>query len=324
MATFVKRNNRWTARIRKKGIDVSETFQTKGKAQAWANQTEADIESGKYKKQTDKTFADTIERYAVEISEKKRGARWELIRINVWKNLPFADQRLADVTTPMLAEWRDSRLKKVKTSTVNRELNLMASIFEQARTEWQLIESNPVRDVKRPPQPHHRERIYTDDEVKLICETLCFDGTDIRTKKQVIAVAFLFALETAMRRSEITGLTWDAIDLDKRVLLLPKTKNGDARKVPLSQKAIELLKFMQDFETPFPVGSDVMSVLFRRACIEAGIEDAHFHDARATALTRLSSKLEVLELARMVGHRDVRSLLIYYRETAESLALKLD
>lgn len=49
-----------------------------------------------------------------------------------------------------------------------------------------------------------------------------------------------------------------------------------------------------------------------------------FHDARATAITRLSKRLDILELARMVGHRDPRSLMVYYRKSATDIAAKLD
>jgi len=60
-----------------------------------------------------------------------------------------------------------------------------------------------------------------------------------------------------------------------------------------------------------------------RARDRCGIVDLHFHDSRATALTRLSERLDVLELARMVGHRDLKSLMVYYRKTAAQLAYKL-
>lgn len=62
----------------------------------------------------------------------------------------------------------------------------------------------------------------------------------------------------------------------------------------------------------------------RQARDRAGLADLHFHDSRATAITRLAKRLDVLELARMVGHRDLRMLQVYYRETAEELAAKLE
>ena len=49
------------------------------------------------------------------------------------------------------------------------------------------------------------------------------------------------------------------------------------------------------------------------------ITDLHFHDTRHEACTRLARKLEVLDLARMIGHKDLRSLMIYYNATASEL-----
>ena len=63
--------------------------------------------------------------------------------------------------------------------------------------------------------------------------------------------------------------------------------------------------------------------LFRKLCAKAGIEGLHFHDSRHTAITRLAKKLTVLELARMVGHKDLNMLLVYYNESAEEIAKKL-
>lgn len=325
MASIIKRGSGWFAQVRKQGVSRSKTFKTKGQAQNWAAQVEAAIVNGTFESPTEKTFADAIHRYAKEVSVTKRGERWEIIRLNSWLKLPFAHYPLGDVITPILANWRDERLKTVKSSTVNRELNLMSSVFEQARREWQWITINPLHDVKRPLNPKHRERLFSDDERDRIVAALGFDELKpIETKQQIIAVAFLFALETAMRREEITALEWDRINMDQRFLSLSLTKNGDSRDVPLSKRAVSLLVLLKGFGKPFPVHRDVLSTLFRRACITAKIQDANFHDARATALTKLSKKLNVLELARMVGHRDIRSLQVYYRETAQELALKLD
>ncbi len=325
MAYIVKRGGSYFVQVRKKGVSKSKSFSSKTQAQNWATQVESEILAGTLNTPSGKTFADAIERYKTDVSSTKRGERWEVIRLNAWLRLPFAYYKLDDVTTPVLASWRDNRLKMVQSSTVNRELNLMSALFEQCRREWQWIKINPVHDVKRPSNPKHRERIFTDVERDLLCAELGFiESFPVETKQQIIAVAFLFALETAMRREEITGLEWSRIDLQQRFLSLPLTKNGDARQVPLSKRAIELLQRLKGFAKPFPVDKDVLSTLFRRACVKAQVENATFHDARATALTRLSKKLNVLELARMVGHRDIRSLQIYYRETAAELALKLD
>ncbi len=58
-------------------------------------------------------------------------------------------------------------------------------------------------------------------------------------------------------------------------------------------------------------------------CLEGG-DGLTFHDSRHEAITRLSRKLDVLALAKMVGHTDIRVLVVYYEEDAEALAQRLD
>jgi integrase len=66
-----------------------------------------------------------------------------------------------------------------------------------------------------------------------------------------------------------------------------------------------------------------MDATFRKLKRKANILDLHFHDSRAEAATRLAAKVDVLTLARILGHRDIRSLMIYYRESAEDIAKRL-
>ena len=125
-----------------------------------------------------------------------------------------------------------------------------------------------------------------------------------------------------MRLGEICNLK--PSDIANNVATLPKTKNGSKREVPLSPKALELLKSLPaNSDTVFGLNESSLDALFRKGKKKALIEDLTFHDTRHEAITRLAKKLNVLELARMVGHRDLKMLLIYYNETAENIALKL-
>lgn len=77
-------------------------------------------------------------------------------------------------------------------------------------------------------------------------------------------------------------------------------------------------------DTVFGIASTAtLDALFRKAKARALIDDLHFHDTRHEAITRLAKRLDVLELARAVGHRDLRQLMTYYNETASALAKKL-
>jgi integrase len=165
----------------------------------------------------------------------------------------------------------------------------------------------------------------TPDEVERICFALGYDGGTPQTISQRVAVALLLALETALRASELTGLTWDRVDLDRRVARLSAaTKSGVGRDVPLSTEAVRLLELLpRDSATVLALQPRQVDALFRKARDRAGIADLHWHDSRHTAITRLAQRLHVLDLARMVGHRDLKQLQTYYNPAAEDLAAKL-
>lgn len=240
------------------------------------------------------------------------------------------DMKLADVTSDLLGQWRDQRLEidKVTGSTVNRELNLLSHMFGTAAKEWKWIAESPTTDVRRPKESPPRDKLYTGNEIERLCLALGFDlgGTEnVESIGQRVAVAFLFAIETAMRAGEICGLM--PSDVVGRVATLQRTKNGTKRNVPLSTRAVQLLSLLPqpaDNGTILGVSTASVDALFRKAKKRAVIEDGAFHDTCHLAITRLAKKLTVLDLARMVGHRDLRQLQVYYNETAEAMAVRLD
>ncbi|MCG7755641.1 MAG: site-specific integrase [Nitrosomonas sp.] len=139
-----------------------------------------------------------------------------------------------------------------------------------------------------------------------------------------MGAALLSAIETAMRAGEIVSLTWANIDTQKRVAHLPKTKNGFSRDVPLSAEALRILdQVKQETESVFNLRTDQVDALFRKAKKRDMIDDLHFHDSRHEAITRLTGKLHIMELARVTGHRDLRQLQIYFNTSTEDMAKKL-
>jgi integrase len=324
MATFRKRGKSIRVEVSKKGIRQSATFDTITQAREWAALTESTIiESKSTDIVSNKTVSDAFERYAEEVSPNKKGARWEIIRLNALQKYPLASVLLSDLTAIDLASWRDQRLREVSAASVNRELNIISSVFTVARTEWRWITNNPVSDIRRPPNPKSRDRRISDEEIQRVLDALGYsEGDAIEQKKQLVALYFLIAIETAMRLGELCMLTGKDIHLTERYVTLRDTKNNDSRQVPLSKRAVELFQFAT--ETNLQVVSSVASSLFLKACRQTQIENLHFHDTRHEALTRLARKLEMLDLARMVGHRDPRSLMIYYNPTATEIASRLD
>jgi integrase len=177
--------------------------------------------------------------------------------------------------------------------------------------------------VRRPVEPPPRERLISDDERDRL---LFVFGDRLDTVTGRVGAALRLALETGMRAGELCGLTWDRVDLVRKVATLPMTKNGSARQVPLSPGAVEVLTALKarDSASVLSLNVQQLDAIWRKGRDKAGIADLHFHDSRATAVTRLARKLDILDLARMIGHRDLRSLSVYYRATAEDIAKKLD
>lgn len=173
----------------------------------------------------------------------------------------------------------------------------------------------PLKDLKRPKNPPPRFRRIAEHEIQQLCIVLGYrEDIEIKLKRQFVGVAFLFAIETAMRAGEICILTKKLIDAKAAVAHLPDTKNSYPRDVPLSPKAIELLKQLPESEHEdaplFQLTAQTLDANFRKYCKRTNIDDLHFHDTRHEAITRLASKLDVLDLTRVTGHRDLKQLLI--------------
>ncbi len=330
MATIIKRGNRWLARVRKRGIDRAMSFARKGDAVAWAAQIEAEIDAHRIGKLPDRTVADMLRRWRDEVSPMRDGGQLEITRIASWLGdgardpEPLVLLRAQDVRPAHIAEWRDRRLKEVSPATVLREWNLLSAIFSKAIKEWSWLHTHPMRGVARPDAPPPRTRRPTPDEIERLIYSAGYqrDGK-ITTLTQQALVAWLLSIETAMRAGEILALRWADVDLNRRIAHVRAEERGarktrQPRVVPLSLEAVRLLRQMQEVTDSagnvFSLNKQRLDALWRKLCRHAAVDDLHFHDARAEALTRLSRVLDVMQLARVSGHRDLKILLnTYYR-----------
>ncbi len=339
MATFIRRGKTWRAQITKKvGSEIirrSATFPTKAQATAWALETESALVGLKrvgatgvtVAKNQGMTVAEVIERYISEVAPRHKGGAREtkalrkIVREQTW----LTDMPLNEVTHGDVARFRDLRLKHVSGATVAREMVMLGSMFQTACREWGAAENNPARGVRKPQQPQGREVRIPPEVADKIADSLgMFPAIRPTLKKHQVGLAFLIALETGMRKGEILGLTWDRVRLADRYVILDQTKNGRSRHVPLSPEAVRLLRLAEGAEgvdpvRVFTVSSGVADTIFRKyRPSELGY--IHFHDSRHEAVFRLSRKLPVLDLARMIGHQDMKMLLRYYNPSTAEIA----
>lgn len=312
MATFRKRGRMFEAAVCRNGIRKSKTFHRLGDAKTWALQTEIKIDKGELGKE-DPLFLAVMDRYEREITTHKRSATAEKRRLTAFSRLPLSTYRVGEIDAQKIGEWRDSRMNEVSPGTVLRDWNLLSAIFHQA-VKWGYLEKSPMTHVPKPKTPKPRDRRPSQDEIDRLLLVAAYKEPP-ESIQQRVACAMLFAIETGMRSGEIAGIRPEH---DKgKYVHLPVTKTVP-RDVPLSKEARRLLSLVKG---NFDLTSRQIDANFRRLKGLAGITDLHFHDFRTEALTRMATKVGVLELARISGHKDLKILLnVYYQPDPGDLA----
>ena len=302
----------------------TKTFETRALAEQWARAIEVEMDKGVFVSRAEAestTLKELLERYLDEITPLKKGAASETNRLRALMRLPLARRFVAGIRGMDIARFRDERLQKVTPSTVKRDLVLLGHAFEVARKEWGIHFHNPVRDIKLPSENRPRDRrLQAGEETRL--QDACR-----KARNPWLLPAVQLALETAMRQGELISLRWEHIDLNRCTAHLPDTKNGESRTVPLSTTAIRVLRALPRslHGQAFPgVTTEAIKRAYIRAVRRAGIENLRFHDLRHEATTRLFEKgLNIMEVASITGHKDLRMLQRYTHLKAEDLALKL-
>jgi len=331
MASVRKRGDKYQARVHRRGFPtLAKTFLTQREALQWARKTEVDVEKasirGGYARTT---VRDLVTRYATEVTPRKKGARSERLRLRAWAQSPFGAMRVDEVRPPLLAKWRDGRLASGRAgSTVRNDLNTLSAVYHHAASEWGYDGlENPTSPLRRPALNPGRTRRVSDDELSALKEL---------TASPDLPAIIDLAIETAMRLSEIVSLSSDHVDLVQCTALLPDTKNGRHRIVPLSSKAVSvlesrLLPLANKSSRIFPITPHAVTTAFRRAVVrlhknskgQLG-ENLRFHDLRHEAVSRLFERgLNAIEVASISGHMTMQMLSRYTHVNIQTITAKL-
>lgn len=327
MAMIRKLRGKWQASVRRKGIPPrARSFEKRADAERWAGELEAQINRCGFLPDTrqaeNMTLKALLERYITDITPLKRSATSEKTRIKAIMRRDIGGYSLAALTSAIVAKYRDERLKTVAPATVVRELNTISHAIDIGRKEWGIyVPENPVKLVRRPSVSRGRERrLQKDEEQRLVdaCEAM---------RSPYMRPLIALALETAMRRGELLGLLWANINWETRVAHLPLTKNGESRDVPLSPKAFDTLKALNDGakgSRVFEVSGNAVRLAWEHLRARAGCTDLRFHDLRHEAVSKLFEKgLDMMAVATISGHKELKMLQRYTHLRAEDLVARL-
>ena len=320
----------WRIQFEVNGQREGGTFATAREASAWATQRKAELLANAPGSLTNThTLGDALRKFAEQESPKRRGERWEIIRLAAFAKpahgLPVK-KPITKFSVDDLKAWRDRRLIDTSRGTVLRDITLLSAVLEAARTEWRWITVNPMREVKKPSMPAHRERFISGREIRAMLRVLGYTRKPVRSVSQAVAVCFLLALATGMRAGELCGLLWADVRATYCTAHNVKSiKLGVSRDVPFSPVAQKLIGMMRGWDSPLVFGftAATLDSLFRRARMRAGLDGFTFHDSRHSAATRMANQLHILELCRVFGWKNTKQALTYFNASAADIAKKL-
>jgi integrase len=267
------------------------------------------------------------------------------------------DERIAKVD--LLPQWRDRKAKDITRRDVrdvldaivdrkapimaNRTLALARKVFNFG-LERDLVESNPCHKIKPPAREGSRDRVLSDDEIRLLWDAL---DQEESAGRYLIAAFYRVRLLTAQRGREVLRMKWSDISQEPAgtVWTIPSdvTKNRRSHRVPLSAAVVEIVKAIgirleqdrrranefrekkghplrqpSDWVFPSPRGSGPMAntqKAFDRVRLACGKSDFTAHDLRRTAATRMTGELKIPRFAvgRVLNHLEPGVTAVYDR-----------
>jgi integrase len=188
--------------------------------------------------------------------------------------------------------------------------------------------------IERPRTPPGRNRWITLTEANRLIEACAGH----------LRPLVIFLIYTGARTGEALWLDWRHVDLNRGHVIFPKTKNGDARGVPLHPRVSAALGNLSHRErdvfrrpdgAPYERPEDEddenrsagtrIKTAFRGACKRANINDFHPHDCRHTFATwHYAHNRDLTALMRLGGWRDIKSVIRYMHVNVDELRNTID
>ncbi|MCL4759093.1 MAG: site-specific integrase [Rhodocyclaceae bacterium] len=354
MATISKRGkNQYQVKVRKRGFPaISKTFPTAREADSWGHEKEASMRNRDFvdlRVASSILFEEALIRYRDTVAINHKGKDSEIIRINKMLADPISSYSLETLLPPVLIDYRDRRLAKVSAATVRRELDLISQIFSTAILDWQVpLRANPVKLIRRIPPAKERERRLRSNEEDRLRQYLAegdrtADGTfTTGTRNPWVLPLFDLSIETSARRSELLTTLWSDVHFEERYIWKAETKNGSARAITLSKKALITLQNLKALHDDlaaksaarnrpytdmrvFKTTDNAVKKAFKRAIAKLEIQNLRWHDLRHEAISRAAKKIpHEVALSKFSGHKDPRQLRRYYHPDPSDLAEMLD
>ena len=222
-------------------------------------------------------------------------------------------QRPAESVSPQEIErWLLAKAEDLKPATLNRYRALLSLVYRLAMQNGK-VQSNPARLVRQRKEENGRIRFLSTEEELALRAAIRKDYLNREAELDL-------ALNTGLRRSEQFGLTWDGVDFERRVLTVLRSKNGEARHIPLNDAAILALRSVEAYKNGSPyvfLASDGTRLCsprfwFSAAVEAAGLKDFTWHCLRHTFASRLvMAGVDLRTVQELMGHKTIQMTVRY-------------
>jgi integrase len=323
------RGTRYKVQVRRAGHPpVTKTFGTLKAAEAFKRKTEGDIENGIASPRLAAktiTLNELIDEYLPTTEALKD---WRAIRARVafWRR-ELGKLSLANISSERIADVLDDYATDHEPASCNRMLSCLRQILKVAvRRKLVTVNAASKDYVANRKEPTGRKRVITADEWKRLRTAAS------RSPCDELLPLLVVLKESAMRLSEVTGLTVERVDFERGTAQLFITKNGRPRIVALTAPALDALRSLVPTREGrfFRCNNDQLRFAFNVARDAAGItvdafgEPLLFHSFRHSLASELAAAgCSVFEIQSVTGHRNVQSLQRYVKtnETTAHAAL---
>jgi integrase len=308
-----KQNGNWFIDYRVNGQRRQEKIGTsKELAGKVLNKRKTEIAEGRFldiKREKKHLFAEAAERFLTYSKTNKRSYSRDLLTVNKHLLPAFGTRLLRDISSWDVEKFKAQRKLAVKTTSVNRELTCLKTIFNKAIL-WGMVAHNPVKGIKLFKE-RQRDRFLMTDEIRLL-----LDNYPHHYRPLVVT-----ALHTGMRLGEILNLSWDDVDFRAKQILVRDSKNGESRRIEMNDALTTELRRLKDASTGTDVfvgltgarlQTNAISRVHRYVCRKAGIKDFRFHDLRHTFASHLvMNGVDLTTVSKLLGHKTLQMTLRY-------------
>lgn len=309
MATIRKRGKKWQVQVRLSDRpSQSRSFEKYSEARSWARSQEGSVsKKTKTMMASSTTISELIDRYMTDVLPMKRGAMVEKYRLIALCRHPISTKKLSSLSIQDFIGFRDSRLRVIKPVTLKRELAILAHVFQYAETSLEM--STPaglLKSMRVPDYISERDRrLRNGEEARLVQAAANVSPT-------FLLPLITLAIDTAMRRGELFGLTWSDISFERNEIRIRSPKNGKPRTVWFGEKSQKALLGLSDNTQPFIASLSTFKRKWKTITTEADCLDLRFHDLRHEAISRLYERgLQTAQVMHISGHSDHRMLMRY-------------